>query len=474
MKKPLYLIDGYSLIYRTYFALIRSPLMTSKGKNRNVVFGFFNSLFPFIKKFHCEKLIVVMDSKTKTFRHEFYPEYKANRQKTPEDLHEQIPVTEEILTALGIPVLRADGYEADDVIASLAVQCRNENRPCFILSGDKDLCQLIGDNITILRPSAGDYEEMTREKVKEQYGVFPEQILDYLALMGDSADNIPGVPGVGKVTAAKWLASYGTLENLYAHIDEIKGKARENLENGRESALLSRRLATLRTDLKLPVDIEAIDTSRPDTDAAAVIFRREEIRKFGTPKTSAPAETEEPSLFSAFAGEGKTLADNTPPAVFRPGSVDTADTPEKAAVWIQKAADAGVFAFDTETTGLDTLFAEPVGFSLAVDGERAVYIPLIAGGKPVQDAGEIRRLLKPLLEDKKNLIIGHNLKYDYQIMKRWGIEFRPGFDTMVAAWLYDSSLDRYQMDFLALRLLRYQPIAYKDIVPHCPEKQTHR
>ena len=192
MKKPLYLIDGYSLIYRTYFALIRSPLMTSKGKNRNVVFGFFNSLFPFIKKFHCEKLIVVMDSRTKTFRHEFYPEYKANRQKTPEDLHEQIPITEEILTALGIPILRSDGYEADDVIASLAVQCQNENRPCFILSSDKDLCQLIGENITILRPSAGDYEEMTREKVKEQYGVFPEQILDYLALMGDSADNIPG------------------------------------------------------------------------------------------------------------------------------------------------------------------------------------------------------------------------------------------------------------------------------------------
>lgn len=473
MKKPLYLIDGYSLIYRTYFALIRSPLMTSKGKNRNVVFGFFNSLFPFIKKFHCEKLIVVMDSRTKTFRHEFYPEYKANRQKTPEDLHEQIPITEEILTALGIPILRSDGYEADDVIASLAVQCQNENRPCFILSSDKDLCQLIGENITILRPSAGDYEEMTDEKVKEHYGVFPNQILDYLALMGDSADNIPGVPGVGKVTAAKWLASYGTLENLYAHIDEIKGKARENLENGRESALLSRRLATLRTDLKLPVDIEAIDTSRLNMEEAAVIFRREEIRKFGTSKNSKPAETEKPSLFSAFAGEGKTLADdqtaetddNAPPAVFRPGSVDIADTPEKVSAWIQKAAGAGVFAFDTETTGLDTLFAEPIGFSLAVDGERAVYIPLIADGKPVQDADEIRRLLKPLLEDKKNLIIGHNLKYDYQIMKRWGIEFRPGFDTMVAAWLYDSSLDRYQMDFLALRLLRYQPIAYKDIVP---------
>lgn len=497
MKKPLYLIDGYSLIYRTYFALIRSPLMTSQGKNRNVVFGFFNSLFSFIKKFECEKTVVAMDSRTKTFRHEFYPEYKATREKAPEDLHEQIPIVEEILSALGIPILRVDGYEADDLIASLANRCKKEGRPCRILSGDKDLCQLIGEGITLLRPSsAGDYEEMTREKVKEHYGVYPEQILDYLSLMGDTADNIPGVTKVGKVTAAKWLEAYGTMDALYEHLDEIKGKARENLENDREKALLSRRLVTLKDDLEIPLDIEALDTSSPNMEAALVIFRREEIRKFGSPKAAPAAE---PNLFSAVpaaavdapaahsrssataaadspgngsagtagsaAASSDAVAGNAPPETFAPGSVTIADTPEKAAAWIRKAADAGVFAFDSETTGLDTFFARPVGFSLAVDGGSAVYIPLIADGVPVQDENRIRGLLKPLLENENHLIIGHNLKYDYQVLKRWGITLKPGFDTMIAAWLYDSMLDRFQMDFLALRLLNYQPISYKEIVP---------
>lgn len=465
MKKTLYLIDGYSLIYRTYFALMRSPLLNSKGKNRNVVFGFFNSLFSFIKKYECEKMIVAMDSRTKTFRHELYPEYKATRDQTPEDLREQIPIVEEILNALGIPIVRIDGFEADDVIASLAMRCKKENRSCRILTGDKDLCQLVDENIALLRPSsAGDYEEMTREKVKEHYGVFPEQILDYLSLMGDKADNIPGVRGVGKVTAAKWMETFGTMDNLFLHLDEIKGKVKENLETDRENALLSRRLVTLKDDLEIPFDLEALDTADPNMEAALSIFHREEIRKFGAPKSA----TVEPNLFSAFVTEEddpEAVSDNAPPEVFAPGSVEIADTPEKAAAWIRRAAEAAVFAFDSETTGLDTFFARPVGFSLAVDGSSAVYIPLIADGVPVQDENKIRELLKPLLENENHLIIGHNLKYDYQVLKRWGITMKPGFDTMIAAWLYDSMLERFQMDFLALRLLNYQPISYKDIVP---------
>lgn len=481
MKKPLYLVDGYSLIYRTYFALIRSPLMTSQGKNRNVVFGFFNSLFSFIKKFECEKLIIALDSKTKTFRHDFYPQYKATREKTAQDLQDQIPIVEEILTALEVPTIRMNGFEADDIIASLAVRCKKEGRPCRILSGDKDLCQLVGEGVTLLKSESGNYEEMTRERVKEKYGVYPEQILDYLSLMGDKADNIPGVSKVGKVTAAKWLEEYGSMDNLFQHLDEIKGKVRENLENERENALLSRQLVSLKMDLEVDIDLENLDTSKLNMEAAAAIFWREEIRKFGAPM-SLQQESTQPNLFSSSDSQrqsdpalnekkSQTLAADDQPnftgplQTFKKGSVEIADTPEKVAHWVEKASATGVFAFDTETTGLDTFFAQPVGFSLAVDGDSGVYIPLVAEGRSIQDEDAVRRLLKPLLENPKNLIIGHNLKYDYQIMKHWGITFSPGFDTMVAAWLYDSMLDRFQMDFLASRLLHYQTISYKDIVP---------
>jgi DNA polymerase-1 len=275
MNPPLYLVDGYSLIYRAYFAFIRRPLTNSRGQNTSAVFGFFSSLFQLLKLRKPSYLAVVMDSRTPTFRHEIYPQYKANREKAPQDLHDQVPLVEEILSALGICCLRRDGFEADDLIATLAAKSREKGGECYILSGDKDLLQLVGAGVYVIHPPKGgeDFAVLDREGVYAARSVYPEQIVDYLALTGDQSDNVPGVAGVGDKTAVKLLSEFQDLERLYTGLEGLQSAGvKKKLEEGKDSAFLSRKLVTLRSNVPLDVGFEQLRLGGLNREAAIPLF----------------------------------------------------------------------------------------------------------------------------------------------------------------------------------------------------------
>jgi DNA polymerase-1 len=484
MTDAIYLIDGYSLIYRSYFALIRSPLRSPDGRNTSAIYGFFRSLFGLRKLRNPQRMVIAMDSLGPTFRKAMYSEYKANRQETPEDLRAQIPLIEEALGYLGIPRLRAEGYEADDVIATLAGWCRKENIPCFIFSGDKDLLQLVGGSVKILYPEKGSqiFDEWGEKEVFEKRGVTPEQIVDYLALTGDSSDNIPGVTGIGAKTAAKLLSEYSSVEDIYRSLEEIKSESwRKKLREGRESAFLSRSLVVLKTDVPLEKGLESLQTAEVNHAKARELFHKEGIRTFeaeiGGPSVESAglqpaAEPEAKQLEHIQAGQYECVLD-----------VEALDS------WVKMIRAEGSFAFDTETDSLDEITTRPIGFSLAVRGGRGCYIP-VPYAKPVaEDAhlGEqasleieterqvaqapyldeelVRSRLRELLTDPSLKLIGQNIKFDYKVMKRWGIEMANiHFDTMVAAWLLDATRTAYNLDRLAEDLLGYGTIHYGDLV----------
>jgi DNA polymerase-1 len=449
MNPPLYLVDGYSLIYRAYFAFIRRPLTNSRGQNTSAIFGFFSSLFQLLKLKAPSHLAVVMDSRTPTFRHEKYPEYKANREKAPQDLHDQVPVIEEILSALGIRCLRRDGFEADDLIATLAVKSRQEGRECYILSGDKDLLQLVGGGVYVIHPPKGgeDFVVFDRDGVFAARSVYPEQIIDYLALTGDQSDNVPGVAGVGDKTAVKLLNEYQDLERLYADLDKLQSAGvKKKLEEGKTNAFLSRDLVTLRSDVPLEIGIESLSVSELNRQAAIPLFADQDMGRM----------VEE--LGGSFVEQKESEQ-------LEPGSYETVLTAEALQRWIGEVKKAGVFAFDTETDSLDPLRANPVGFSLAVAKGRACYIPVQAAEREVLDLKAVLDQLAPVLADPSLLLVGQNIKYDYKVMARQGIPLRCRlFDTMVAAWLLDSERSSYSMDNLAAQLLNYRTIHYTDVV----------
>jgi DNA polymerase-1 len=479
MKDPLYLIDGYSLIYRSYFAFIKKPLTNPRGENTSAVFGFFRSLFQLLKARSPAYLAVVMDSRTPTFRHEKYPEYKANREKTPQDLHAQVPVIEELLEALGVAHLRIDGYEADDVMATLAARCRREKRPCFILSGDKDILQIVGQGVSVLQPpkASEGFGELDRDGVFQARGIYPEQVADYLALTGDSSDNVPGVPGVGEKTALKLLAQFPSLEAIYRDLDAVNPEGvRRKLASGRESASLSRELVLLVSDLDLPVSLEELRLVELDREAAIPLFARQgmaslvrELGGAGTGPTGTPAAARPraqgpdsgagpgaPAAPAESAGEPRRLA---------PGSYATVLTSSELERWVKRAREAGLFAFDTETDGLDPLRARPVGFSLATAPGEACYIPVRANDVRPLALAEVLAGLRDLLEDPRLTLVGQNIKFDYKVMRACGLHPRTRFfDTMVAAWLADSERASYGLDNLALHHLGYQTVHYEEVV----------
>jgi len=449
MNPPLYLVDGYSLIYRAYFAFIRRPLTNSQGQNTSAIFGFFSSLFQLLKMREPAFLAVVMDSRTPTFRHEKYPQYKANREKAPQDLHDQVPVIEEILTALGIRCLRRDGFEADDLIATLAVRSRREGRECYILSGDKDLLQLVGDGVYVIHPPKGaeDFAVFDRDGVFAARSVYPEQIIDYLALAGDQSDNVPGVAGVGDKTAVKLLSQYRDLERLYTELEDLQpAGVKKKLEEGKSNAYLSRELVTLRSDVPLEIGIEDLDVSELNRRAAIPLFAEQDMGRM----------VEE--LGGSFAEQRQTRQ-------LEPGSYETVLSTEALQRWIGEVKGAGVFAFDTETDSLDPLRAHPVGFSLAVAKGKACYIPVQAAGREVLELETVLAQLAPVLTDSSLTLVGQNIKYDYKVMARQGIVLGCRlFDTMVAAWILDSERSSYGMDNLAAQLLNYRTIHYTDVV----------
>ncbi|MBI9101038.1 MAG: DNA polymerase I [Spirochaetales bacterium] len=480
-KSPLYLLDGYSLIYRTYFAFINRPLVNSKGNNISVVFGFFRNVFNLIEKYGVENFAVVMDSPVPTFRHEMYSEYKANREKAPDDLHAQVPIVVEILKAANIPMLRADRFEADDIIAFMARKCSAEERKCSIVTGDKDLLQLVDSWVEICKPDKDGYLRMGPDSVKEVWGVEPEQILDYLALTGDSSDNIPGVRGIGPKTAVNLLGKYRDLDGVYAHLDELTKGQKQKLEDDRESAYMSRELVRLAEDVPVDVEPEALSLRALDKAATLPIFEREEVWSLvkkisgsdsstssGGPAVSSPDGASDSSSGRGAESPGGVLSTELP--FEKPAPPETVEyvavtNPDLLDEWIEKCKSAGVFAFDSETDNLDEMLATPVGFSLSCEEGRAAYIPLKAEGCDCLAEELVRNKLGELLATPGIKVIGQNIKYDYKVLKRWGVNIPViGFDTMVAAWLLDAQ-GLSGMDALAMRYLGVETIHFKDIVP---------
>lgn len=491
MRDALYLLDGYSLIYRSYFAFIRRPLRNSRGENSSAIFGFFRSLFSLLADRRPERFLVVLDSKIPTFRHEKYEQYKATRDKTPEDLTTQIPVIEQILEALGVPAARVDGYEADDLIATVAEECRRRNQPCYIISGDKDLLQLVDGPVRMLRPETEGFKELDREGVHEDWGVYPEQILDYLSLTGDSSDNVPGVKGIGAKTAARLLKQYGTLDGIYDHIEEIGGSQKDKLQTGRESAYLSRDLILLETAVPIHIPENRFALSQLDTEAAAPLFLNQGMKSL-VEQLRATASAEQAGDVESRATAGPDSDSGPDPDASGRAAVSGQEEVsgrgasaandytlvtevEQLAEWVNRAADAGIVAFDSETDGLDSHVANPVGFSLCVEPGAACYCALRGPDGPVLDEERTRELLRQLFSNPAIRVVGQNLKYDYQVMRRWGVEMTHiWFDTMIAAWVLDAGAGAggYGMDQLAETYLGYRTIAYSDLLPRTRDGQA--
>ena len=464
MNNTLYILDGYALIYRAYFAFIHRPLTDRDGNNVSAVYGFFSAVFALRRAYKAEKIAVALDPAGPTFRHEQYPAYKANRDPAPEDLHAQVPLIEEILGHLGIPVLRLDRYEADDVIGAVAEICRREGRTCRLVSADKDLMQLVDENIRLLRPEkGGGFRELGPAEILEEKGVRPDQIIDYLALIGDASDNIPGVAGIGPKTAAVLLAEWGNLDNLYKNVEKAaKGARLTKLIDGRESAYFSQDLVTIRTDLPVADELAGMDDLPMDFPAAAEKFRERDLKTLAgeidrlSGGKQPSAELPEINLLEEKK-ESETLAinlDYTP-------ILNNSDLKE----WTSRITEAGIFALDTETDSLDSMRANLVGLSVSVKAGEAAYLPLRCPDSPCLSLEQVVEWLNDLLSDGNLRIVGQNFKYDMKVLRRAGVKVGGAwFDTMIAAWVIDAS-SPVGMDALADRYLGLTTVKFKDVVP---------
>ena len=433
--EKLFLLDAYALIYRAYYAFIRAPRINSKGQNTSAIFGFVNTLEDVLKKEQPTHIGVAFDPKGPTFRHEMFEQYKAQREETPEDIRASVPIIKEILRAYRIPILEVSGYEADDVIGTLSRQADALGIKTYMMTPDKDYGQLVTENALIYRPKFGDkeFEVMGIERVKEKFGIErPEQVIDLLGLMGDSSDNIPGCPGVGEKTAQKLIAEFGDIPTLLARRDELKGALKKKVDENIELIELSRFLATIKTDVPITLDLEALKREEPDEEKIQALFEELEFRtllKRVLPSQGTPMSTQEGKAASlrkkadAIQGDlfapiqGNLFEDNLSSPDMISSGLDTlsaiphtytlVDTPEKQQALLQKLATAESFAFDTETTGTDPIVAELVGMSFAITEGEAYYVPVPAERSEAQ---AIVEAFRAVLTDKKSLKIGQNIK----------------------------------------------------------------
>lgn len=475
--KTLYLLDSYGVIYRSYFAFINNPLINKEGRNISSIFGFFRILHSLIKTFNPGYFVAVFDSRTKTFRHEIYPEYKANRQKTPEDLHEQIPVIEEILTAMGIPIVRMDGYEADDIIATFAYQCSAVSRPCRIISSDKDLMQLISKTTEMVRSTkTGAWQIIGEKEVKEEWGVSPEGMVDILSLIGDTADNIPGVKGIGEKTAVKLMTEYGSLDGIYSNIDGISGAIGKKLREGRESAYFSKSLIELKERVPLEYPGEEASIANPDFEQGARILIRE-----GAPavaKLFAPV----PDLTRKEASAGEKTISNPEnlkfleeisPSMYKEnrGNYSGITKIEELKNLVNLAIKNKIVAFDTETTGLNPLEAKIVGFSLSLNEGDGYYVPLMLSSLTDQidhlNWQDCIPVLEEIFSNPEITVIMHNGKFDFRMLVSNGMKIPECkfYDTMVAFWLLSPDRAAYSLDSLAKSYLGLTTTEYDTLVP---------
>jgi DNA polymerase-1 len=476
-KEPLYILDVYAFIYRSYFAFIRKPLRNSRGENVSAVFGFFRFLFSLVQQKNPTLFAAALDSVGPTFRHDQFVAYKATRQKTPEDLTAQIPKIESILQALGVPTLRCEGYEADDIIATLARQCAKEERPCFIVSGDKDLLQLVGNKTMALRPSENfSFRETDAAGVMGEWGVRPEQIGDYLALTGDASDNIPGVKGIGDKTAQKLISQFGSLDAVYGNLQNIEPDSlRKKLEEGRESASISKKLVSLCYDVpNCPGNISSLRLSL-NLAAAAPLFLNEDIKSL-VPEALRKQKTFQTSASPVMDDQKSSTLEK--PASDSASEPEIAQTEKKSAMYesildgkkldeiIDAAILKGVCAFDTETDSLDVHHAGIVGFSISFEPKSSWYVPLISPDAECIPKGQALSSLSRLLHAEHMLLVGHNLKFDINVLAAAGMDVSvPCFDTMIAAWVLDAEAPSFSLSSVAARFLDLHGIEYEEVVP---------
>jgi DNA polymerase-1 len=475
----LVLIDGSSYLYRAFHAL--PPLTGPHGEPTGAVHGVLNMLQKFLREHRPKYVAVVFDAPGKTFRDELFAQYKAHRPPMPDDLRTQIEPLLDAVRGLGLPLLRIGGVEADDVIGTLARRAAERGLQVLISTGDKDMAQLVGEQIRLINTMSDSRYD--RDGVKAKFDVWPEQIIDYLALVGDSSDNIPGIDKVGPKTAAKWLGQYQTLDNLIAHAAEVPGKVGENLRAGLDTLALSRQLATIRCDLDLPQDIDSLTAGEPDTDALRALYTRLGMRALlralpggdavesdadaGTDARSSAGAATPRAAFAAgdgTAGDALEVRPEIAGAARQYETVVDGDTLER---WLAALSAADLFAFDTETTSLNYMQAEIVGVSFCVEPGKAAYVPLAHDypGAPDQlPRAEVLARLKPLLENPALGKVGHHLKYDAHVLANHGIELAGmRFDTMLESYVWNSVATRHDMDSAAERYLGITTIHYEDV-----------
>ncbi|HAT8247456.1 TPA: DNA polymerase I, partial [Legionella pneumophila] len=445
MKPPLILIDGSSYFFRAFHAL--PPLTNSKGQPTGAIYGVANMIKKIIKDYQPEEIAVVFDAKGKTFRDEWYPEYKAHRPPMPQELSSQFQPLIQLLQAMGLPLLIIDGVEADDVIGTLAKQATEQGIPVVISTGDKDMAQLVNEHVSLIN-TMSNYS-MDIDGVKAKFGVTPEQIIDYLTLIGDSVDNIPGVEKCGPKTAVKWLTEYQTLDNLLAHANEIGGKIGEYLRASIPHLPLSKKLVTIKTDLDLPLNLNQLMPKPADSEQLIKLTRELEFKSWL--KELLQEEENQKSPKEMDASNNK--------------SYEIITTHKQLNHWLNKLEQSQQFCIDTETTNLDVMQAELVGISLAVEEENASYIPLAhTDGSTQLVKEEVLTALKPILENPAIGKIGQNIKYDYSVLKNYGITLKGiGYDTMLESYVLNSGAGRHDMDSLALKYLGYKTISYEDV-----------
>ena len=494
----LFLLDAYALIYRAYYALIKNPRINSKGQNTSAVMGFVNTLEEVLKKEKPTYIGIAFDPAGPTFRHEAYPAYKAQREETPEDIRNSVPIIKEIIKAYNIPILEVMGYEADDVIGTLATKAGNKGIDTYMLTPDKDYGQLVKEHVYMYRPKfSGGFEVMGPEEVKEKYAISSTlQVIDLLGLMGDTSDNIPGCPGVGEKTAQKLIKEFGSIENLLVHTDQLKGALKMKIESNKEQITFSKFLATIKTDVPIELDIDALKCKVPNMTSLKSIFDELEFRSLydrvmgrvgthqpeppqdlfagtlfapptpthtKTTETIPPKDPIQGDLFAINTGNSPIVAENSNLRALNQSEIDyqLIDTEEKRKEIIEKLLSAKILALDTETTGTEPMLADLVGMSFSDAENRAYYVPVPSD---FEKAKEIVQAFKPVFENEVSMKVGQNIKYDMIILHHYGVEVKgPLFDTMLAHYVLQPEL-RHNMDYLAEIYLHYKTIHIDELI----------
>ena len=472
----LFLLDAYALIYRAYYAFIKNPRINSKGFNTSAILGFVNTLEEVLKKENPTHIGVAFDPSGPTFRHEAFEQYKAQREETPEAIRLSVPIIKDIIRAYRIPILEVAGYEADDVIGTLATEAGRQGITTYMMTPDKDYGQLVSDKVFMYRPKhTGGFEVMGVEEVKAKFDIkSPAQVIDMLGLMGDSSDNIPGCPGVGEKTAQKLIAEFGSIENLLKHTDQLKGALKTKVETNREMITFSKFLATIKIDVPIQLEMDALVREQPDEEALRSIFEELEFRtlidRVLKKETSAPlplfpekSEGIQGDLFANFTGNEPSEAKKSNLETLESLCCDyqLIDTEEKRKEIIQKLLTSKILSLDTESTGTEPMDAELVGMSFSIAENEAFYVPVPANQ---EEALKIVNEFRPVFENESSLKVGQNIKYDMIVLQNYGVEVKgPLFDTMIAHYVLQPEL-RHGMDYLAEIYLHYQTIHIDELI----------